>query len=405
MDVGKIKISCLILLLGILLAIFQSCKLKDRRNEVSITINLDDVDLNGYVYVKELNVRSFKVLDSVKVKAKGRFSFRIKQDSAGFLLLGNADNNFLTLQTEPGEKIEITLKSQLFQSDYLVSGSPGSSLLKVFFDQNKNSKSKVDSLGRIFNNSRESSDFTKIRARLDSSYNTISSEVKKSATSIILKNLSSLASVYILNQSFGPALIFSEKDDFELFRLTDSAVFLRYPTNKHSIDHHQRVHEIIQRQAAEKESAERLASGQTAPEIKLKDINGIEHSLRSEKEKVTVLYFWQSMCGKCRRDHPALRNFYSANKNLGVNLWVISLDDNSEMTQAAVKLDKIDGLVFNIIGGINAPLAKDYNITQDLPVYYIIGRDGTIVSRESSIDKVNEIVKMILPKNIMKLQI
>jgi peroxiredoxin len=280
-------------------------------------------------------------------------------------------------------------------------GSKGSMILKNFYDHQRINRLKVDSLGYAFDAAKRSGNLEVIKPKLDSVYKSVFQDQYRYTTELIRKNPGSLASVFLLNQSFGQGLIFQEDKDIDLFSLVDSATSLRYPGNKHVVDHHKRVEEAKQRILIQQGNSKRTALGEPAPQLRLKDHQSKEYNLNNELEQVTILYFWQSMCAPCRKENLMLTGFYNKLKHRGVNLWMISLDDDPEMTKAAIKIDKPSGTVFNVPGGVNSVVARDYNITTQLPVYYIIGRDGIIAAKGNSLDEVRDHIMISLPKNIL----
>ena len=376
-----------------------ACNDHIRKNEIRITIELNSQKQAGYLYLKELNVRSIATIDSIKIDGKDRISFRVRTDSAGFYLVGDTPANYITILAEPGEDIQLSLTSKEFLSNYSVVGSPGSLILKEFYDHQAKGRKRVDSLGIAFDSAKRSGTLDRVKPQLDSIYKTIFHDQFGFTANLIGRSLPSLAAVFLLNQSFGPSLIFPERENIDFFRKVDSAVFLKYPKNKHALDHHNRVVESLKMFNLQKERAKRTEPGQMAPTIMEKDLSGKTYTLDQNTEKVTVLYFWQSMCALCRQENLRQRGFL---KEIGpelVNFWMMSLDENPEMTAAAVKLDKPAGVVFNVKGGLNAALAQAYNITADLPVYYVIGRDGRIVTKGKTIEEIKDHIQLSLPKN------
>jgi peroxiredoxin len=381
--------------------ILFNCENSIRDHRINIEIETGELQLSGFIYLKELNVHGMRLVDSAEISGKKRVSFRLKTDSSGFYLVGNSPRNFVSLQIEPGESISLKINSEDFSSNYELKGSKGSAILKDFNDRQKKNRSRVDSLGYAFDAAKQSGNLAIVKPKLDSVYKNIFQDQYRFTKELILNNPGSLSVVYLVNQSFGQGLIFSEDENLDLFILVDSAVSKKYPGNKHAIDHHKRVEEAKQRRLIQQSHSKRTAIGEQAPQLVLKDLISKEYSLKKELDKVTILYFWQSMCAQCRKENMMLTGFFNKLKHRGVNLWMISLDDDPEMTRAAVKIDNPSGTVFNAPGGLNSVVARDYNITTKLPVYYVIGRDGKIAVKGNSLDEVKDHIMILLPKNIL----
>jgi peroxiredoxin len=380
------KLSVILIWLASACLVFleQACQSHDPRaggREVTINVNLGNTLGLKWVYLKELDIKDVRIVDSVDVSQSGKISFHVKTAQAGFYLIETRPNAFITLQVEPGETIDIEADAQKLKNEYQIKGSPGSALVYDYLQHSRVNLMKIDSLKMIFEKARNSDDFPHIRIELDSAYQRIFRDQKDYLRLLIGRNPRSLASLFILNQHFGPNLVLTEKDDFDCFVKLDTALMRIYPTNKHAIDHHERV-TTHQRELTEKTLAEaRLAIGQPAPDIRLKTLDEKEYSLSSCKGKTVLLMFWQALCGKCRQDHRALHDFYEQNKHKGLVVFAVSVDNNKDLWKAAIKVDKAEWIQLGDLKGVNSPVYKLYDLDKDLPLYYIISKEGKIVTR------------------------
>ena len=95
----------------------------------------------------------------------------------------------------------------------------------------------------------------------------------------------------------------------------------------------------IQKLTAELKRKTALGTGDTLPEFSMNDINGRKVNLREEiaKSKLTLIDFWASWCGPCRAEMPNVVALYDKHKAKGFNVIGISLDENKEKWEAAVK--------------------------------------------------------------------
>lgn len=70
----------------------------------------------------------------------------------------------------------------------------------------------------------------------------------------------------------------------------------------------------------------KIAIGEYAPDIRLKDPEGKTYSLSQLKGKVVLLDFWASWCGPCRRENPNVVRVYKQYKSKGFEVFSVSLD-------------------------------------------------------------------------------
>lgn len=67
--------------------------------------------------------------------------------------------------------------------------------------------------------------------------------------------------------------------------------------------------------------------GNIAPELKMQDLSGKEHSLHDFKAKYTLLVFWSPDCGHCQEEIPKVDSMYKAVlKKKGVKIYAVNVD-------------------------------------------------------------------------------
>lgn len=398
----KIRVFNLFVLIvfGGLLTIFHSCKPKPPKenNDVFLQVNFSNTLGINWIYLKELNVRDLRTIDSFDVRKTGRHTFRFTPQGPGFYIVQTKQYSFITLLLEPGEQVELFADGKKMKKDYQVKGSPGSLILRDYFYHTERNLLKIDSLKEVFSKARYSDNFPAKRAQLDSAYYNVYNDQRNFVINLARRNNKSIASVFLINQRFGPDLIIQEKKDFPLFAELDSCLMAIYPNNKHVLDHHQRVSALKRLQTEIKLAEERLEPGNPAPEIRLNDQNNKPFTTTSLNHKAILLYFWTSGTGKARQDHALMKEFYRANKAKGLEIVSVSLDQNVELWKAALKIDRLPWVTLIDPAGVKSPVARLFALQDALPYYYVIDKEGSMAGKGESFSEVKNLVVTALSK-------
>ncbi|MBN9483960.1 MAG: hypothetical protein BGO70_10165 [Bacteroidetes bacterium 43-93] len=78
--------------------------------------------------------------------------------------------------------------------------------------------------------------------------------------------------------------------------------------------------------------------GNVAPELKMKDVKGVEHSLSELKAKYTLLIFWSPDCGHCMTEIPKMDSVYKAVlKKKGVKVYAVRTEGDEAKWQDFIK--------------------------------------------------------------------
>lgn len=339
-------------------------------------------ELSGkWLFFEELDVKKMTVIDSVKIKSDGSFKFEPKVDEAGFYVLRTTKENYLILLLEQGEKAELFSKDSLFKSGYEVRNSPGSLLLKDFEKFMSVQKVRIDSLAEAFYQSKDSINFLGKKLELDSIFDLVFEDQQEYVREFINKNPGSLASLIVLNRKLGNNAVLDEEKDFIYFHRTDSALMVAHPTNKHILDHNNRVKEIRGRIFDRFTADDKLKPGQKAPNIVVRDTNDQMLSLKGLTGQKVVICFWAGWNAKSRKENRQMVEYYPDLRKKNIELFGVSLDENIVVWKGALKLDKLPGIQGSDLKGLESEVMKNYNLADDICYYYLIDEDQKIMYR------------------------
>ncbi len=137
--------------------------------------------------------------------------------------------------------------------------------------------------------------------------------------------------------------------------------------------------------------------GRQYTDLQLKDFNGQTHRLSEYvgKGKWVLIDFWASWCGPCREELPDLVKIYEAFHNNGFDVVGISLDDEVEAWQKAVKKMKLSWHHLSDLKGWDSKAVETYKVF-GIPTNLLVNPKGKIVASnielENLIDKLNEVL-------------
>lgn len=125
---------------------------------------------------------------------------------------------------------------------------------------------------------------------------------------------------------------------------------------------------------------EGIYEGEISPDFTLKDLKGVEVTLKKFRGKVVLLNFWATWCSPCRIEIPSMVELYKKYKDRGLEIIGVNLD----------KLGKSEVEKFSLEHKINFPvllnpagnIAALYGVVA-LPTTIFLDRYGKIKGRIS----------------------
>jgi peroxiredoxin len=166
---------------------------------------------------------------------------------------------------------------------------------------------------------------------------------------------------------------------------------IRYPDNDHALDNHERVEKIRLRKFDRFEAEKKMQIGMKAPNIVMKDTADNFVSLRDivfNGNDYVVIYFWAGWNAKSRHDNKTLVSLYNEFRKYKIEIFGVSLDENKKVWIGAIKLDKLPWIQGSDMLALNSPVMKAYNLSGELPFYYIVDKKREIVYKDKDLNKI-----------------
>lgn len=125
-----------------------------------------------------------------------------------------------------------------------------------------------------------------------------------------------------------------------------------------------------------------LEIGKEAPDFTAPNPEGEEISLYGIRGKATIIDFWASWCGPCRRENPNVVKVYEKYHDKGLEIISVSLDKPGQKDNwmKAIKDDKLNWHHVSNLKYFIDPVAQQYNI-QSIPATFILDENGIIVAK------------------------
>lgn len=147
-----------------------------------------------------------------------------------------------------------------------------------------------------------------------------------------------------------------------------------------------------------------VSVGDSAPDFKATLIDGKDFSLSSLRGNYTLLVFWGSWCGPCRRENPELvklyKRFGSASNEKGEGFGIVSVA-LEQRPERAIRTIRSDGLnwPYHISQGnmFKGELARLYGI-REIPAKIFLDPQGKIISVNASLNENSEKLGEIFPE-------
>ena len=375
---------------------FLSCSEKTIRKDECLVICEIKNAVGKKYYIKELDIKDINTIDSALIREEAKpIIFKIDVPVPGLYAITDAGDGYIPIVLKNGEQIKISADGDNLQTGFQLEGSEESEVLYAYFQFNNRNLDKIQKLNTLLLTSQHRLDFSRVRDSVYVEYEIIFANQQQSVLDLVDRYPGSLAILYIINQRFGRMLPVTEADHFPYFQKIDSALMVNYPDNKHTIDHHSRVNRYAKQKKEMELGTELTKIGKIAPNITLPDPTENEHSLISLKGKVVLLYFWSSWNSLSRQMNLDLLTIYDKYHKKGFEIFAVSLDNNAEMWEDAIKIDQIKWLQVSDLKYPGSPVQKLYAL-EEIPTIFLLDKEGKILIKNPGLDQIiNELNKLL----------
>lgn len=104
-------------------------------------------------------------------------------------------------------------------------------------------------------------------------------------------------------------------------------------------------------------------------------------SLKENLGKVTIVDFWASWCGPCRKENPNVVALYKELHSKGLNIVGVSLDKDAAKWKEAIAKDKLTWPQVSNLKSWEEPIALQYKV-ESIPATFILDASGKVVAKD-----------------------
>ena len=148
----------------------------------------------------------------------------------------------------------------------------------------------------------------------------------------------------------------------------------------------------------EKKAQEATAIGKTYTDFAMPNPQGktVKVSDYVKKNKYTLIDFWASWCGPCRKEMPTVVKAYSTYHKKGFEVVGVSFDNNKGAWTKAIKTLNLPWPHMSDLKGWGCAAASIYNV-KGIPANVLVDKNGTIIAKdlrgEDLLNKLAELMK------------
>ena len=347
------------------------------------------------LYLEASGLEGVTLLDSVKLKGNGSYSFKKARPEAPEFYRLRVDEKVINFAVDSTETIQIDAPYVDFATAYTVEGSDNSAKIKELTIKQTNLQKNVDALIQTVRANKLSP--TAFEDSLAVLLNNYKNEVK---INYIFAAPNTSAAYFALFQKLNDYLIFdplNNKDDVKCFAAVATSLNNFYPHANRSKNLYNIVIKGMKNTRTPQQRTIELPEDKIVEtgliDVSLRDIKGNVRKLSDLKGKVVLLDFsvFQTQTGAPH--NLMLRELYNEYAAQGFEIYQVSLDADEHYWKTTA--DNLPWICVRDGNGVYSSNAAVYNVKQ-LPAYFLINRNNELSARGEDVKDLSATIKSLL---------
>jgi len=137
--------------------------------------------------------------------------------------------------------------------------------------------------------------------------------------------------------------------------------------------------------------------GETAPDLKMEDINGQWQQLKYIKADYTILVFWEPSCGHCKKEIPKLYELYKTIRDKSVEVFAIYTQNDEAEWKKFIDEHILDWI--NVYDKYRFTNFRNLYDIYSTPVIYILDKNKKIIAKRIGVEQIEKFLEFDRNKN------
>ena len=347
--------------------------------------------LNVYLKMQDTLTNSLVNVDTVKIE-NGKFKFEgeVKEPSLHFIAIDSTENQIAFILEEGKITVDVN-KDTIYKST--VGGTYSNEQLVKYTKETEVVQKNVI---KFQETNREKIQLAQMTAdtvtmnALMKEYKTYQDQFKDISLKHVEEHPKSYISLLFIKQ-------FLNDPSFDLARATK--MYENLDSKLKNTSEGKKIKKTLDsvKTAEKKKNNAAVEIGTIAPDFSAPNTEGKQTSLKSALGKLTLIDFWASWCGPCRKENPHVVALYKEFHSKGLNIIGVSLDDNADKWKDAIAKDQLTWTQVSNLQGWDDPIAKRYNV-DGIPATFLLNEKGIIIGMNLRGEELRAKVASILSK-------